>query len=127
MPFFFVFFLLFLFCRVYLKFKHTKHLHIHNIYKKTSFHIFHYFLSAVTNLSKKHYLARLKPKMSLNIGNHNTDQNNCIEEQISAMASPNQANSPMSGSIAGGSQSAKNSVESANQVSFSKSILIKHC
>lgn len=60
--------------------------------------------------------------MSLNIGNNNTDQqSNCIEDQISAMASPNQANSPMqSGSSAGGSgsQSAKNSVESASQVSF---------
>ncbi|XP_063709383.1 transcription initiation factor TFIID subunit 12 [Culicoides brevitarsis] len=58
--------------------------------------------------------------MSLNIGNNNTDQqNNCIEDQISAMASPNQANSPMqSGSAAGGSgaQGAKNSVESASQI-----------
>lgn len=57
--------------------------------------------------------------MSLNIGNNTDQQTNCVEDQITAMASPNQANSPMqSGSTASGSggQSAKNSVESANQV-----------
>lgn len=66
--------------------------------------------------------------MSLNIGNNNTDQqsNNCVEDQ---MASPNQANSPMQGGSAGAggssAQSAKNSVESAGQVSLLPSLQLQ--
>uniref|UniRef100_A0A336NAI3 Transcription initiation factor TFIID subunit 12 n=1 Tax=Culicoides sonorensis TaxID=179676 RepID=A0A336NAI3_CULSO len=57
--------------------------------------------------------------MSLNIGNNTDQQTNCVDDQISAMASPNQANSPMQGgsSASGsGNQNAKNSIESANQI-----------
>lgn len=58
--------------------------------------------------------------MSLNIGNHNIDQqSSASEDPISTMASPNQSNSPMqsgSGSGSSGTQNAKSTNESTTQV-----------
>lgn len=58
--------------------------------------------------------------MSLNIGNHNIDQQSSAnEDPIATMASPNQSNSPMqsaSGSGSSGTPTVKNTNESTTQV-----------